>query len=224
MIYKFNLWFLKLHTHMAINLNQGWKLLTWFVIVEGNLLIDMEMNQLNHIHFIVVTYFQFDSNIRVLYVFLGFLKNTWKYLIQRPIFKPLYNYNVFFKNTWKYFSLSTFEKYSYFVCHYYDPLNLHILIYVKFEIKWCAKYQTTMFNSTLKARKNIVNRFKLYLQNNEQCQPIIMTLKTQLHNDQIIYIVRNQITNHRLPSQLMWDCYIINAHLLSQKKNQQLII
>jgi hypothetical protein len=25
---------------------------------------------------IVVTYFQFDSNIRVLYVFLGFLKNT----------------------------------------------------------------------------------------------------------------------------------------------------
>jgi hypothetical protein len=46
---------------------------------------------------IVVTYFQFDSNIRVLYVFLGFFKNTWKYLIQRPIFKPLYNYNVFFK-------------------------------------------------------------------------------------------------------------------------------
>jgi hypothetical protein len=44
-----------------------------------------------------VTYFQFDSNIRVLYVFLGFLKNTWKYLIQRPIFKPLYNYNVFLK-------------------------------------------------------------------------------------------------------------------------------
>jgi hypothetical protein len=30
---------------------------------------------------IVVTYSQFDSNIRVLYVFLGFLKNTWKYLI-----------------------------------------------------------------------------------------------------------------------------------------------
>jgi hypothetical protein len=29
---------------------------------------------------IVVTYSQFDSNIRVLYVFLGFLKNTWKYL------------------------------------------------------------------------------------------------------------------------------------------------
>jgi hypothetical protein len=47
--------------------------------------------------FIVVTYFQFDSNIHVLYVFLGFLKNTWKYLIQRPIFKPLYNYNVFKK-------------------------------------------------------------------------------------------------------------------------------
>jgi hypothetical protein len=44
--------------------------------------------------FIVVTYFQFDSNIRILYVFLGILKNTWKYLIQRPIFKPLYNYNV----------------------------------------------------------------------------------------------------------------------------------
>jgi hypothetical protein len=28
---------------------------------------------------------------------LGFLKNTWKYLIQRPIFKPLYHYNVFLK-------------------------------------------------------------------------------------------------------------------------------
>jgi hypothetical protein len=28
---------------------------------------------------------------------LGFLKNTWKYLIQRPTFKPLYFYNVFFK-------------------------------------------------------------------------------------------------------------------------------
>ncbi len=46
---------------------------------------------------IVVTYFQFDSNIRVFYVFLGFLKNTWKYLIQRPIFKPLYFYNAFLK-------------------------------------------------------------------------------------------------------------------------------
>jgi hypothetical protein len=30
---------------------------------------------------IVLTYSQFDSNIHVLYVFLGFLKNTWKYLI-----------------------------------------------------------------------------------------------------------------------------------------------
>ncbi len=37
------------------------------------------------------------SNIRVLYVFLGIFKNTWKYLIQRPIFKPLYNYNAFLK-------------------------------------------------------------------------------------------------------------------------------
>jgi hypothetical protein len=51
-----------------------------------------------------------------------------------------------------------------------------------------------------------------------------MTLKTQLYNDQIIYIVRNQITNRQLPSQVMWDCYIINAHLLSQEINQQLII
>ncbi len=67
---------------------------------------------------IVVTYSQFDSNICVFYVFLGFLKNTWKYLIQRPIFKPLYFYN-FFLNTWKYFFFSTFEKYLYFVCHYY---------------------------------------------------------------------------------------------------------
>ncbi len=46
---------------------------------------------------IVVTYSQFDSNIRVFYVFLGFKKNTWKYLIQRPIFKPLYFYNAFKK-------------------------------------------------------------------------------------------------------------------------------
>ncbi len=30
-------------------------------------------------------------------VFLGFFKNTWKYLIQRPIFKPLYYYNDFKK-------------------------------------------------------------------------------------------------------------------------------
>jgi hypothetical protein len=41
---------------------------------------------------IVVTYSQFDSNIRVLYIFFALLK---KYLIQRPIFKPLYFYNVF---------------------------------------------------------------------------------------------------------------------------------
>jgi hypothetical protein len=46
---------------------------------------------------IVVTYSQFDSNIRVFYVFLGFFKNNLKYFIQRPIFKPLYFYNVFFK-------------------------------------------------------------------------------------------------------------------------------
>jgi len=46
---------------------------------------------------IIVTYSQFDSNIRVFYVFLGFFKNTLKYFIQRPIFKPLYFYNVFFK-------------------------------------------------------------------------------------------------------------------------------
>jgi hypothetical protein len=30
-----------------------------------------------------------------------------------------------------------------------------------------------------------------------------MTLKTQLYNDQIIYIVRNQTINHQLPSQVM---------------------
>jgi hypothetical protein len=76
---------------MYINLNQGWKLLTWFVIVERNLLIDMEMNQLSHIHLVL--------------------------------------------------------------CKYNNTRNLHILIYVKYEIKWCAKYQTTMFNSTLKAEK-----------------------------------------------------------------------
>ncbi len=154
--------FLKLHTHMSINLNQGWKLLTWFVIVQGNLLIHMEMNQLSHIHLVL--------------------------------------------------------------CKYKNTRNLDILIYVKYEIKWCAKYQTTMFDSTLKAKKNIVNKFKLHLQNNEQCQPIIMTLKTHLHYGQIIYIVRNQIINHQLPSQVMWDCYINNVHLLSQNQNQQLII
>jgi hypothetical protein len=46
---------------------------------------------------IVVTYSQFDSNIRVFYVFLGFFRNILKYFIQRPIFKPLYFYNDFFK-------------------------------------------------------------------------------------------------------------------------------
>jgi hypothetical protein len=46
---------------------------------------------------IVVTYSQFDSNICVFYVFLGFFRNTLKYFIQRPIFKPLYFYNDFFK-------------------------------------------------------------------------------------------------------------------------------
>jgi len=46
---------------------------------------------------IVVTYSQFDSNIRVFYVFLGVFKNTLKYFIQRPISKPLYFYNAFFK-------------------------------------------------------------------------------------------------------------------------------
>ncbi len=53
--------------------------------------------KLNGFSPIVVTYSQFDSNIRVFYVFLGFLKNTLKYFIQRPIFKPLYFYNDFLK-------------------------------------------------------------------------------------------------------------------------------
>jgi hypothetical protein len=75
---------------MSINLNQGWKLLTWFVIVQGNLLIDTEMDQLSHIHLM------------------------------------LYKYN--------------------------NTSNLDILIYVKYEIKWCGKYQTTMFDSTFKAK------------------------------------------------------------------------
>jgi hypothetical protein len=30
-----------------------------------------------------------------------------------------------------------------------------------------------------------------------------MSLKTQLYNDQILYIVRNQITNDQLPSQVI---------------------
>jgi hypothetical protein len=55
----------------------------------------VENNQ--HIIVLVVTYSQFDSNIRVFYVFLGFKKNILKYFIQRPIFKPLYFYNDFFK-------------------------------------------------------------------------------------------------------------------------------
>jgi hypothetical protein len=46
---------------------------------------------------IVVTYSQFDSNICVFYVFLGFFRNILKYFIQRPIFKPLYFYNDFLK-------------------------------------------------------------------------------------------------------------------------------
>jgi hypothetical protein len=70
----------------------------------------------NLISTIVVTYSQFDSNIRVLYVFLGFLKNTW----YKGQFSSLCIIIMFLKNTWKYFFLSTFEKYSYFICHYYD--------------------------------------------------------------------------------------------------------
>ncbi len=58
-----------------------------------------------------MTYFQFDSNIRVLYVFLGFLKNTWKY-----------------------FFLSTFEKYSYFVCHYYELVHYDMMMIMMFSI------------------------------------------------------------------------------------------
>jgi hypothetical protein len=41
---------------MSLNLNWGWKILTWFVIVEGNLLIYMEMNQLSHIHLVLCKY------------------------------------------------------------------------------------------------------------------------------------------------------------------------
>jgi hypothetical protein len=55
------------------------------------------MQDTRSIDCIVVTYSQFDSNIRVFYVFLGFFRNTLKYFIQRPIFKPLYFYNEFLK-------------------------------------------------------------------------------------------------------------------------------
>jgi hypothetical protein len=88
---------------------------------------------------IVVTYSQFDSNIRVLYVFLGFLKNTWKYLkildhrclwvwaqLKLSLLNILLIVFTYFTYSHfqilkylKYFFLSTFEKYAYFVCHYY---------------------------------------------------------------------------------------------------------
>jgi len=69
---------------------------------------------------IVVTYSQFDSNIRVLYVFFGLFKKYLKILDTQANFQAFVFYNFFKKKTWKYFFLSTFEKYSYFVCHYYD--------------------------------------------------------------------------------------------------------
>jgi hypothetical protein len=47
---------------------------------KSNLLATMWIQVQACILVIVVTYSQFDSNIRVLYIFLGFLKNTWKYL------------------------------------------------------------------------------------------------------------------------------------------------
>jgi len=97
---------------------------------------------------IVVTYSQFDSNIHILYVFLGFLKNTWKYLkildhrclwvwaqlklsllIVLLIVFTYFTYSHF--QILKYFFLSTFEKYAYFVFHYYVKTES-----VSFAIVW----------------------------------------------------------------------------------------
>ncbi len=85
---------------------------------------------------IVVTYFQFDSNIRILYVFLGFLKNTWKYLIQRPIFKPLYNYNAFLKileNT-SFWGPSKNTRISYVTTMHLTSPQLHTPMYTTFGL------------------------------------------------------------------------------------------
>ncbi len=63
-----------------------WRVLTIKYIMQGPFSIQTYWMKLNddvnakEVLNIVVTYSQFDSNIRVLYVFLGFLKNTWKYL------------------------------------------------------------------------------------------------------------------------------------------------
>jgi hypothetical protein len=71
------------------------------------------------IEFIVVTYsqvFQTYAYFTFFWAFKKILENTW----YKGQFSSLCIFIIFLKNTWKYFFLSTFEKYSYFVCHYYD--------------------------------------------------------------------------------------------------------
>jgi len=70
-----------------------------FIVFTFGLIVESikELGSASKRMIIVVTYSQFNSNIRVFYVFLGFKKNTLKYFIRRPIFKPLYFYNVFLK-------------------------------------------------------------------------------------------------------------------------------
>jgi hypothetical protein len=109
------------------------------------------------------------SNIREFYVFLGFLKNTWKYLIQRPIFKPLYFYNVFLKilentsfsapskNTRiSYVTIMTWNEHTPFEC---KPRNQNIHLFVmgclgnKITILWMLVFWTTHMQGKSGMRK-----------------------------------------------------------------------
>jgi hypothetical protein len=92
---------------------------------------------------ILPIWFKHTRIIRFFWAFKKILENTW----YKGQFSSLCIIIMFFLNTWKYFFLSTFEKYSYFVCHYYETMVTSKVVFerenVQFTLnvyKWiCSK-------------------------------------------------------------------------------------
>jgi hypothetical protein len=104
------------------------------VYVEKNIYAKIDiLQQYYQKRFIVAIYQLFSCNISFIHSsdilsirfkhtrilrFFGLFKKYLKILDTKANFQAFVFLLCFFKNTWKYFFLSTFKKYSYFVCHY----------------------------------------------------------------------------------------------------------
>jgi hypothetical protein len=120
-------------------------------------LYGQRLTQIKNVFTIVVTYSQFDSNICVFYVFLGFLKNTW----YKGQFSSLCIFIMFF---FKYLKILLFE-------------HLRKILVFRMSLLWFLHVQSTQ---TLRMDSPYFFQISFF---NTNCAPFILKIREDFNID-----------------------------------------